>query len=232
MFAFGSLLLAFLFGAAAGNVATRGVPIDAQGDFSMAFFTNFGVRGDVGLLDWYTISIAIFAVVLLAAHGATYLMLRTTGPVHDRSESSARRLWTAVVPLFFVISVESWAVRPEAVARAVSNPICWLGTLTVIGAAITLFAGLFARHEKWALVGSNFLIAGLLTTGAAAIFPVMLYSTLGPQYSLTAYSAAAGPESLRLTSVWWPVALALALAYFVFISRRYTGKVSVQGEFY
>ena len=135
VFAFGSLLLAFLFGAAAGNVA-RGVPIDAQGDFSMAFFTNFGVRGDVGLLDWYTISIAIFAVVLLAAHGATYLMLRTTGPVHDRSESSARRLWTAVVPLFFVISVESWAVRPEAVARAVSNPICWLGTLTVIGAAI------------------------------------------------------------------------------------------------
>ena len=231
VFAFGSLLLAFLFGAAAGNVA-RGVPIDAQGDFSMAFFTNFGVRGDVGLLDWYTISIAIFAVVLLAAHGATYLMLRTTGPVHDRSESSARRLWTAVVPLFFVISVESWAVRPEAVARAVSNPICWLGTLTVIGAALTLFAGLFARREKLALLGSNFLIAGLLTTGAAAIFPVMLYSTLGPQYSLTAYSAAAGPESLRLASVWWPVALALALAYFVFISRRYTGKVSVQGEFY
>jgi len=25
-----------------------------QGNFSMAFFTNFGVRGHVGLLDWYT----------------------------------------------------------------------------------------------------------------------------------------------------------------------------------
>ena len=58
----------------------RGVPLDAQGNFSMAFFTNFRVRGYVGLLDWYTVSIAIFAAVILAAHGATYLTLKTEGP--------------------------------------------------------------------------------------------------------------------------------------------------------
>ncbi len=52
-FVVSNFLLAILFGAAAGNVA-RGVPVDAQGDFSMAFFTNFNVRGHVGLLDWYT----------------------------------------------------------------------------------------------------------------------------------------------------------------------------------
>jgi hypothetical protein len=33
----------------------------------MAFFTDFKVRGYVGLLDWYTVSVAIFAVVLSAA---------------------------------------------------------------------------------------------------------------------------------------------------------------------
>src|SRR3989440_4659540 len=72
-FVLSNLLLAILFGAAAGNVA-RGVPVDAQGNFSMAFFTNFAsVHGHVGLLDWYTISIAILATVVLAAHGATYL---------------------------------------------------------------------------------------------------------------------------------------------------------------
>jgi hypothetical protein len=42
-------ILAILFGAAAGNVA-RGVPLDANGNFSMAFFTNFDVRGYVGLV--------------------------------------------------------------------------------------------------------------------------------------------------------------------------------------
>src|SRR5262247_2166147 len=92
VFVFASFLLAILFGAAAGNVA-RGVPLDADGRFSMAFFTDFRATGHVGLLDWYTVSIAIFAAVLLAAHGATYLTLKTVGPVHDRSEVFARRLW-------------------------------------------------------------------------------------------------------------------------------------------
>src|SRR5262249_39784986 len=50
VFVFANFLLAILFGAAAGNLA-RGVPLDAQGNFSMAFFTNFRVRGSVGLLD-------------------------------------------------------------------------------------------------------------------------------------------------------------------------------------
>ena len=53
VFVFSNFLLAILFGAAAGNVA-RGVPLDGDGNFSMPFFTNFSVRGDVGLLDWYS----------------------------------------------------------------------------------------------------------------------------------------------------------------------------------
>ena len=57
VFVFASFLLAILFGAAAGNMA-RGVPLDADGTFSMAFFTDFTARGYVGLLDWYTVSIA------------------------------------------------------------------------------------------------------------------------------------------------------------------------------
>src|SRR6516164_9599018 len=68
--------------------------------FSMPFFTDFGVRGYVGLLDWYTVSIAVFASVILAAHGATYLTLKTEGPVHDRSATWTKYLWAASVPLF------------------------------------------------------------------------------------------------------------------------------------
>src|SRR4029450_9828507 len=89
VFVFSNFLLAVLFGVAAGNLE-RGVPLDAQGNFSMAFFTDFTPRGNVGLLDWYTVSVAIFVAVLLAAHGATYLTLKTEGPVHDRSAQFAR----------------------------------------------------------------------------------------------------------------------------------------------
>ncbi len=229
VFVFANFLLAILFGAAAGNLA-RGVPLDAHGDFSMAFFTDFRVRGDVGLLDWYTVSIAIFAAVMLAAHGATYLMLKTEGPVHDRSATWAKYLWTAVAPLFLAIALESWVVRPDLPGHAMYNPFCWLGLLVVIVSAITLISGLSTRREMRAFVGSNFFLVGLLTTGGAALFPVMLYSTLAPEHSLTAYAVAASPSAFLLASMWWPVGFALATAYFVFISRHYAGKVSVKRD--
>ena len=90
VFAVSSVLLAVLFGAALGNVI-RGVPLDESGKFSMSLFTDFGVRGRVGILDWYTVSVAVFTTVLLSAHGATYLRLKTTGQVHQRSERLARQ---------------------------------------------------------------------------------------------------------------------------------------------
>jgi cytochrome d ubiquinol oxidase subunit II len=188
------------------------------------------VRGYVGLLDWYTISIAIFAASILAAHGASYLALKTAGPVHDRSSQCAKYLWAAIVPLLIAVSVESWMVRPDVPRHAIHNPFCWLGLLMITVASCTLILGLRLRVEEWAFLGSNFLLAGLLATGGAAIFPVMLHSTLAPENSLTAYTVAAGRNSLLLASIWWPVAFGLATAYFVFISRRFAGRVSVKQD--
>jgi len=229
VFVCANVLLAILFGAAAGNLV-RGVPLDAHGHFSMAFFTDFRVRGNVGLLDWYTVSTAIFAAAILAAHGATYLMLKTEGPVHDRSATWATSLWAVVAPLFLAITVASGVVRPDLPEHAIDNPFCWLGLFVVIVAIITLISGLSARRERRAFVGSNLLLVGLLTTGGAAMFPVMLYSTLAPEHSLTAYAVASSSYAFLLASMWWPVGFVLATAYFVFISRRYAGKVSVQRD--
>ncbi len=229
VFVLASTLLAILFGAAAGNMA-RGVPLGSDGTFSMAFFTDFTPRGHVGLLDWYTVSIAIFAAVIQAAHGATYLTLKTEGPVHDRSAGYARVLWAAAAPLLLVISVESGVVRPDLIGHAIHNPFWWLGLLMVCASAITLISGLANRREMRAFIGSNLLLAGLLATGAAAIFPVVLHSTLAPGYSLTVYDVAAGPKSLAYAAIWWPIGCALAAAYFVFVSRQYAGKVSVKRD--
>jgi len=229
VFSASNLLLAVLFGAAAGNVG-RGVPIDADGDFSMAFFTNFRARGNVGLLDWYTVSVAIFAVVLLAAHGATYLELKTQGPVHDRSAYYARRLWLGVLLLLAAVSFESWVVRPAVLHSALRNPLCWVGVVIIGISGLALAFGLRAHLETCAFVASNLLIISLLAVGGAAIFPVMLYSTLGSQYSLSAYTVSANHTALLIASFWWPMGFALAAGYFIFVSRRYAGKVDVNRD--
>jgi cytochrome d ubiquinol oxidase subunit II len=228
-FTLSSFLLALLFGAAAGNVA-RGVPLDAHGKFAMAFFTNFSVRGNVGLLDWYTVPIAISAVVILAAHGATYLTLKTAGVVHDRCQEYATRLWIASIPLLLVILIESRFVRPDLPGRALFNPFCWIGLIVIAASAFMLLSGLASGRELRAFVGSNLLIVGLLGTGAAAIFPVMLHSTLAPENSLTAYAVASNPTTLRITAIWWPIGCALTVSYSILIARRYAGKVGIERD--
>lgn len=229
VFVLNSTLLAILFGAAAGNMA-RGVPLASDGTFSMAFFTDFTPRGNVGLLDWYTVSIAVFAAVTLAAHGATYLTLKTEGAVHDRSARYARTLWVAAVPLLLAISIESGVVRPDLLKHAIANPFWWLGLFLVCGAVVTLVSGLTTRREMRAFIGSNLLLAGLMATGAAAIFPVVLHSTLAPESSLTVYQVAGPSKSLVYAAIWWPIGFALAATYFVFVSRQYAGKVSLQRD--
>ncbi len=121
-------------------------------------------------------------------------------------------------------------VRTDLLGHAIQNPYWWLGLLLVCAAAIALVAGLATRHEMLAFIGSNLLLAGLLATLAAAIFPVVLHSTLAPENSLTAYDVAAGPNSPAYAAIWWPIGFALAAAYFVFVSRRFAGKVSVQRD--
>jgi hypothetical protein len=48
-------------------------------------------------------------------------------------------------------------------------------------AAVDLVSGLTTRRELSAFIGSNPLLAALLATGAAAIFPVVLHSSWRPK---------------------------------------------------
>jgi len=229
VFVVSSFLLAVLFGAAAGNAA-RGVPLDQSGAFSMAFFTDFNVRGYVGLLDWYTVSMAVCAVFLLAAHGATYLTLKTEGPVHNRSSVLCRRLWRATAPLLIMVFIETLFVRPHVFREGIANPLSWVGLIVVIVSVRTLVSGIRRYQEMRAFIGANFLIAGLLATGSATFYPVVLLSSIAPQYSLRAEQAASGPNTLASALFWWPGAFVMAASYFVFISRRYSGKVSLKRD--
>jgi cytochrome d ubiquinol oxidase subunit II len=224
VFAVSNILLAVVFGTALGNVI-RGVPLDASGKFHMAFFTDFGVRGDVGLLDWYTVSVGVFALLTLSAHGAAYLAFKTAGPVHEQSETLARWLWPVVFVLLVVITVQTWYVRPDLFGSMWRRPPAWLAIVIAMAGAAAVCSGLRSRVALRAFVGSCLLIAGLLTGAAAALFPALLYSTLSAEHSLTAYNSSASEHSLAVAMIWWPIAFVLALTYAAFILRHYRGTV-------
>ena len=224
VFAGASLLLALLFGVALGNVV-RGVPIDGSGRFSMALFTTFDVRGIVGILDWYTLSVGVFAAALLAAHGAVYLRWRTSGELNRRATGAAHGMWTAVALLFPFVTFETWLVRPALFDGMGARPAAWVALLAVVAGVFLLSSGLRGARESRALAGSSSIVAGLLASAAAGVFPEMLHSTLAPEYSLTASAGATTAYGLAVALFWWPAAAVVAFAYAALVARLYQDKV-------
>lgn len=225
-FAVVNLLIAVLLGAALGNLL-RGLPLGPSGKFSLAFFTDFRAEGNVGILDWYTIAVALFTVVCLAAHGASYLVWRTEGAVHDRSLALARKLWIAVFALMPVITLATAAVRPELFTEMLERPLAWIAVLIAVAGSAAVINGQRHGLEFSSFLGGCAFIGGLLAAAAVSVFPVMLHSTLDPAHSLTAYQGAVGARGLGLAILWWPVALALSIGYGVFVFRQFRGKVGL-----
>ncbi|HET9623843.1 MAG TPA: cytochrome d ubiquinol oxidase subunit II, partial [Kofleriaceae bacterium] len=226
VFTIANLALAIIFGAALGNVI-RGVPVDASGRFSLALFSDFGVHGEVGILDWYTLSTAAETVCLLAAHGATYLALKTTGAVHDRAQRLAGRAWLAAGAGFVVVSIETWGVRPALFAHVLGRPPGWLAIAVLVVGVAAVIRGRRRRRDGLAFAGSVAIFVGLLAGLAVGVFPVLLRSTVSDAFSVTVDQAASSSEGLGLAAIWWPMALVLALASFAFTARQFRGKVGV-----
>lgn len=206
--------LAVVLGAALGNVL-RGVPIDASGSFMAPWFTNFRVRGQAGVLDWYTLLLGAFALVALCAHGASYLCWRTEGVVRERAVRFARVLWMAVAGGGIVCIAATHAVRPSLYTALVTRPWAW--PLALIAAA-GLFGAMLLRDLRGFLASCAFL-AGTLGATAAGLFPVLLPSTIDPRYDLVAFAAAPGEHGLRVGLGWWGIGIPLAAFYMVYLYR-------------
>jgi cytochrome d ubiquinol oxidase subunit II len=225
----GSGLLALLFGVALGNVV-RGMPIGNAETFALAFFTDFLPSGNVGLLDWYTVSVGILSLVALLAHGAAFLTYRTEGSLRLRARRLERRLWMAGGVLFVVVTIETTFVRPELFDALLSRPLAWAFTALALGGIVGGMRAFAKEHDRLTFVASSAVLAGLLGATATALFPTMLHSTIDPARSVTAEQALSAPYGLGVAVVWWPIAFALAVTYFAFAFRANQEKIRSEPE--
>src|SRR5512133_942741 len=228
-FSVSSILLPVLFGAALGNVL-RGVPVDGSGYFEMPLWTDFRTGGQLGILDWYTVLIGVFALVTVTAHGALFLAWKTAGAVHDRSKGLAMQLWGLVLVLWIVASYATSVVNPGIFHRLPQAPLGWVASLIFLAGLGLVFAGIKREQFLLAFLGSGAFILGLLAASAACVYPVMLKSTLDPQFDLTALNASVGGHGLRTGLVWWLIGFPIAIGYLAFLFRFNRGKVKAAAE--
>jgi cytochrome d ubiquinol oxidase subunit II len=222
VFAGSSALLAIFFGAALGNVV-RGVPLDSSGYFFLPLWTNFDVTGEVGILDWYTISVGVAAFVALSVHGAHWVVLKTDGEIRKRALALANRSWFALVAMSILVTVLSFRVQPHLAQSFERMP--WAYVFPVL-ALTGLFCMRYFKGELDRFLASCVYIAGMLTSAAAGVFPNVLPSHLDPARSLTVYNAKAADYGLQVGLYWWIPGILLVAGYFVFTYRNFAGKVS------
>jgi cytochrome d ubiquinol oxidase subunit II len=228
-----SALLAIFLGAALGNVV-RGVPLDAQGWFSLELFTDWSAGEPVGILDWYTVLIGVFAAAALAGHGASFLALRTDGPVQARSRTLMTRLFVATAILWPPVTLATWRVNGALFAAFPGRPIAFLAALLALAGLAAVFIGRRRGRDGQSFAGSCAFLLGLLGSAAAGLYPVMLRSSGDPSLSLTAPGTAVPAAALRTALLWWIVAFPLALGYLVFLFRLHRGRAvaAADGEGY
>ena len=193
-----SLLLAFLFGVFWAGIV-HGIPIDASGQFVgrslLSFINPYSVLGGLTLL---TFSLA---------HGATFLALKTAGPVQRKNETWATRfdfVAGALMTAFAAWTYWSYS-RDDAIALAI-------GILAVLGMLVALIANLRTRPliAFWA---HGVAIAAFVASMFVALYPNVLPRTLDSAANLTVQGAAASPYSLGVITVVAAVGLPLVVAY-------------------
>ncbi|MGA2358835.1 MAG: cytochrome d ubiquinol oxidase subunit II [Terriglobales bacterium] len=225
IFSISSILLAVFFGAALGNVV-RGVPLDATGYFFEPLWTNFKLGAQTGILDWYTILIGVMGLVTLAAHGSYYVALKTDEDLGRRARGFALLCWPVQFFLTFSALVATYFIRPDIMANYERHKIGILVPIVVVASlAVMLWANPKGK-EKLAFVASCLYITGMLVGAAFALYPVVLPAR-DHRYNLTIYNTAAGSHGLSVGLVWWTFAAVLAVGYFVFVYRKFRGKVQL-----
>ena len=223
-FAVPSVLLPVFFGAALGNLL-RGLPIDGDGWFELPLFTDFSAGDPVGILDWYTVSIGVFALVALAAHGAAYLVWKTDGPVQDRSRRAGLVLSGLLAALWPAVTLATQRVNPTFLPSLAARPLAWALAAAAAVGLIAAFLGLLGGRDFAPFAGSAVFLAGLSAATAVCVYPVMLRARAHPSWSITVDGGGGDPKGLATALVWFAIGFPLAIAYFVLVHRLHRGKV-------
>ena len=216
------------FGAALGNVV-RGVPLDASGYFFEPLWTNFRLRDDTGILDWYTILVGVLALLALVMHGGLWVQMKTSGEVSERAGKLASGSWWAVLGLTAFVTGVTFNVQPQIKENFATWPWGLIFPLLAVAGLAGVAFELRRKEERKAFLASGAYLTGMLTSVVFGVYPMVLPAR-NPMYSLTVATAKASNYGLKIGLIWWVLGMLLAAGYFTFVYRSFGGKVAVDKD--
>jgi cytochrome d ubiquinol oxidase subunit II len=190
------VLAPLLIGVALGDLL-HGLPIDANQEYTGSFWD---------LLQPYALFTGITLVLICLLHGATFLCLKTTGDLYERSGIVARRVapFTGAAVIGFII----WT-HVTASDTFFLNLVELLAILAVI-AAVWL---VYEHRDGFAFTATTVTIAASIGSIFVDLYPNVMISSTNPAYNLTVHNTASGAYSLKAMTVVVIIFLPLVLLY-------------------
>ncbi|NOR75272.1 MAG: cytochrome d ubiquinol oxidase subunit II [Draconibacterium sp.] len=234
-FGVSSLLLALFFGIALGNIV-RGVNLggvengistfEAHYFFLPLWDSSFSPASTYpGVIDWFTLVIGIIAVVVLAIHGANWIILKTNSSINSKLKSVVFKLNIGLL-ILTVFSLFIWhIVNPTPFKNFIDKPYFVIFPLIYLFGLFGLFFVKKYQKEIYGFIFSTFVIVGGISSSLASIFPVVLPSTNELNPSLTIYNTAASEYGLSVALVWGIVGFILLFVYFIVQKRLLSDKI-------
>ena len=236
---------ALLFGVAVGNVLL-GVPFRLGEDLRIYYDGSF-----FGLLSPFALLCGLVSLSMLAMHGAAWLVFKTEGEVAARAARwggitallttvlfALAGLWVAqgisgyeITSAINPVGPSNPLAKTAAVAAGAwlanfkAQPLLWLVPGIGLVMPVIAAAGLRGRREWLGLLASGLGIAGIILTVGAAMFPMILPSTVDPRFSLTVWDSSSSHMTLFIMLVCVVIFLPLILVYTSWVYSVLRGKV-------
>jgi cytochrome bd ubiquinol oxidase subunit II len=221
-FGIGSLLPAILLGVAFGNIL-RGIPLDAQGNFTGTF---------LGLLNPYAVLLGVLSLAVFVMHGAIYLAMKTQADLHARVVRWITPSWITVTILYVVATLATMFAAPFLFDGMLRNPITWMLFVLLLAGLIIIPVAAKSRRFGRAFLGSALSIAGMFGLCAVSLFPRLVPSSSDPAYSLTIYNASSSQTTLWTMLVIALIGMPFVIGYTIFIYRAFRGPVVLTRDSY
>ena len=241
----GGIVPPLIFGVAFGNLF-MGVPFHYDDTMRLEYTGNF-----FQLLNPYGLLCGVVSIAMMAMHGASFLQVKTSGPVAERARKATRIAAAFTIVAFIaggffvafgidgfrVVSMPDVNTAFTPLAKTVVRahgawldnyfryPILWLiPALALIGAALCV---IFTTSGKamCAFLSSGLSVAMIIVTAGVGLFPFVMPSSLQPAHSLTLWDAVASQKSLGI--MFWVVLIMLPIVLFYtgWVFRVLRGKI-------
>jgi cytochrome d ubiquinol oxidase subunit II len=243
----GAIVPSLVFGVAFGNLLL-GVPFRFDDTLRLSYHGTFWQ-----LLSPFGLVAGVVSLAMLAAHGGSWLMMRTDGVLAERARRAV--LGFSLLYLVAFIGAGAWlatgsmsglvldsgldlgaAINPLVKSVQAGNP-GWMDNyrlypytaaaplLGVLGAFTALLAATLSRGGL-SFLGTALAIVGTLCTAGFALFPFVMPSSLDPASSLTVWDAVSSRTTLSIMTVAAGIFVPIILAYTSWCYWKLWGKVT------